>query len=114
MTKQEEIREEVARTFYEESDIRKTIGWLDLPEETRGSFFYKADNLLFRLHSQHGVVLKVDRELPKNPIKVTNAFGMSDKEVRERNLENDLLFNITQANMLDAGYVVVEPLVEEK
>lgn len=59
MTKQEEIREDVARTFYEASDVSKTIAWLDLPKETKDSFFYKGDNLLYRLQDLYGVVIKV-------------------------------------------------------
>ena len=59
-TKQEVIREDVARTFYEESDVRKTIYWLDLTQETRDSFFYKADNLLGRLSREHNLVIKVE------------------------------------------------------
>ena len=57
MGKQEEIREDIARTFYEESDVSKTISWLELPQETRDSFFFKAESLLYRLKSQ-GVVIK--------------------------------------------------------
>ena len=61
MTLQEIIREEVARTFYENSDISKTISWVDLPKDTKDSFFYKADSLLYRLHSQ-GVVIRTENK----------------------------------------------------
>ena len=61
--KREEIWEDVARTFYEDSDVSKTITWRDLPVETRDSFFYKADNLLYRLSTIHGVVIKRDYKI---------------------------------------------------
>ncbi|KKN76888.1 hypothetical protein LCGC14_0365390 [marine sediment metagenome] len=57
MTKQEEIREDTARTFYEGSEISRMLSWVDLPQEVRDIFFDRADSYLFRIHSQ-GVVIK--------------------------------------------------------
>ncbi|KKN60876.1 hypothetical protein LCGC14_0527470 [marine sediment metagenome] len=58
MTKQQEVREDTARTFYEGSEISRMISWVDLPQEVRDIFFIRADSYLFRIHSK-GVVIKV-------------------------------------------------------
>ena len=98
----EEIREDTARTFYEESDVSKTIVWLDLPEETRDSFFRKADSLLYRLQTKHNVVIKVDRELP----------GFIDMIMGNQE-STDYIAGIKDAieRLQQAGYVAIEPLV---
>lgn len=105
-TKQEEIREDVTRTFYEESDVSKTIAWLDLPQETKDSFFYKADNLLGRLQSQHGVVIKVDKELPENPYKSEKSDGFANMPHQ--------IYNRGIHHLLGAGYVATIPIKEVK
>ncbi len=51
------IRGEAARSFYEASEVSKTIPWFDLPEATRDSFYFKGDNLISRLKAL-GVVIK--------------------------------------------------------
>lgn len=76
MTKQEEIREDTARTFYEQSDIATMIGWLDLPQGVKDSFFQRADNYLYRLDSQHRVVIKVERaKSPDDLVAVEPLIG---------------------------------------
>ena len=63
-TIQDEILEDTARTFYGNSDVSKTIAWLDLLGNTRSLFFYQEGSLLYRLHSK-GVVLLVNAGIDK-------------------------------------------------
>lgn len=109
MTKQEEIREDEARTFYENSDICKTIAWLDLPAETKDSFFHKADNLLYRLHSQ-GCVLKVDeiKEILPDSAAENVRYQATGNGIFL--LSSDRTSSVYKA-FKDAGYVAVEPLI---
>lgn len=88
MTKQQEIREGIARAIGGIIfDTGRVMDYCDC--------HLYADMLLSYLHSQ-GVVLKVERELPVMPTLPT--FG-------------DHLIRRTQLDMLKAGYVAVEPLV---
>ena len=86
MTKQEEIREGM------ENVIRGYEG----AERWSGVI---TDGLLGYLHSQ-GVVIKVDRELPDMPCY---------SHTREKTA-----YSRSQEDMLNAGYVAVEPLIKEK
>ena len=102
MTKQEEIREGVAE------DIGKNIspewrsrnkGYLEI------RVYDVTDTILAHLHSQ-GVVIKVDRELPKveffDPAR-PDLIGEYERQYI-RGMER----------MLKEGYVAVEPLVQEE
>ncbi len=103
MTKQEEIREGIAKL---------TEDRFRFPAEEAGLIWDKnfnymlASNILSYLHSQ-GVVIKVDRELPS----LTDASRCSpgsytwNKHIAEFNYQQD---------MLRAGYGAFEPLIEEK
>lgn len=62
-----------------------------------------ADKILSYLHSQ-GVVIKVDRELPKIPIKAFENY--KEHELGEK-------CRLTQRDMLKSGYVAVEALIRE-
>ena len=95
MTKQEEIKGEIYRILYD-------VACSPYPERG-GLLENRASQILAYLHSQ-GVVIKVERELP--PRYFANRKKMpwvSDYDV-EKN---------TQEEMLKAGYVAVEPLIEE-
>ena len=83
MTKQQEIQEGL------EELMRSAVGssWAGL----------ETDNILNYLHSK-GVVIKVDRELPLSPMPPTPG---------------DALIYRTQKDMLKAGYVAVEELIEK-
>ncbi len=72
---------------------------------------FLAKECLTYLHSQ-GVVIKVDRELPKNPVMVTDLFGLSKEEALSKNVANDCLVKLAQQDMLRAGCGFFEPLVE--
>ncbi len=71
-------------------------------------------DLILSRQSSQGVVIKMDRKLPENPIKVTNAFGLSEAEVNARQLEGDCFAKVIQDGMLLAGYVATEPLIKEE
>ncbi len=82
MTKQEEIREGILNWLLCSTNLSQC-------KASSG-----ADSILRKLHSQ-GVVIKVDRELPKVCNKL-NPIARADE----------------QQDMLKAGYIAVEPLVE--
>lgn len=69
MTKQEEIREGIARECLKSLKLVMGFGmynfghWESLTEKEKQSYFYMADQILSYLHSQ-GIVIKTDRELP--------------------------------------------------
>ena len=96
MTKQEEIREDTARTFYEGSEISRMISWVDLPKEVRDIFFDRADSYLFRIHSQ-GVVIKVIKTPPMINCGRNKVANEAQLDMRNR--------------MSGAGYEAVEPLI---
>jgi len=102
MTKQEEIREGIAKDIHY-WHTTGTEDW-DRPESWHGpkieNYYEAADTILNNLHSQ-GCVLKVDRDsvycnipMDKVPLSGKTAY------VETKELEK-------------AGYVAVEPLIEE-
>lgn len=128
MTKQEEIKEELARLEHEqwvawskavaeEVSLERLTRWEKLwvaydglTEEQKDQDRKWADRSLGSLHSQ-GVVIKVDRELPKS------IYG-DDLPAIEQLISYQTLSKMrdaeesAQRRMLDAGYVAVEPLIE--
>lgn len=82
---------------------------LDCPQrETR--LINMTNSVCEKLHDQ-GVVIKVDRELPKNP------YFRSDEDPRDRtpysyDIKGQNGYNKCQKDMLKAGYVAVEPLIK--
>ena len=107
MTKQEEIREGVALSLSlgmlkkddaidEDGELWTDDGYYFFTDSARERF---ANRVLQYLHSQ-GVVIKVDRECPSISSAVRCATKLG-------------VFHITQLDMLEAGYVVVEPLIAE-
>ena len=101
MTKQEEIRKEIASLTYQSC--------IDAGHKPRKESDYLplADELLSYLYSQGAVVIKVKRELPeyapfpeRNPKPIEGAAFL-------------LGMDIGREDMLKAGYVAVEPLIEE-
>ena len=96
MATREEIREEVA-VVLAHIDGRY---WNDLTVEEASDYIKKTER----------VVIKVERELPDNPVKVTTHFGLTEEEVNTRQLENDCFAKVIQDQMLMAG-VAVEPLI---
>ena len=101
-TKQEEIREGIARLVHY-WHIGGSERWEDNDEENwqgpkRQEYYEAADALIPYLHSQ-GVVLKVDRELPTSSWNGHEYIEQNDFVLKGRN------------QLLDAGYVAVEPLI---
>lgn len=96
MTKQEEIREGIARELYYQETDGGYILWCDLPEDAKGEYRNRAIKLMVKLHSQ-GVVIRVD----------------SDTETIARLLDSDRPFAVRFIKELKdkAGYVVVKPLI---
>ena len=79
-----------------------------------------ATQILEFLHSQ-GVVIKADRELPENPLsldyeKLPPPFDEDDSKVTAEDVYLMHYNGIEKGKrlMLKAGYVAVEPLVDEK
>ncbi|GAG85094.1 unnamed protein product, partial [marine sediment metagenome] len=113
MTKQEEIRKGIARAICvfrdepKECKVCEETGgcpqWGDVQENTERVIQY--------LHSQD-VVIKVERELPKNPIRITDSFGLTEGEVNARQLGNDCFVETIQDDMLMAGFGAFEPLIK--
>lgn len=92
MSKQEEIREGVA-------EILSSL------EGGRGGAEYRlTDNILSYLHSQ-GVVIKVKKSIMDVPLP---EMGF-DAYTREGVISK---CHLTKLKILEAGYVVVEPLIE--
>jgi len=91
MTKQEEIREGMAKKL---SWILTGEEWSAICEESQSTFLADTDELLYYLHSK-GVVIKVDRK-PKNPF--DHSWMPIEREAYNRALQD---------------LVAVEPLIEE-
>ena len=103
MTKQEEIREVL------ENKIKAIRRWEDVP--LVDSATYLVDDLLNYLHSQ-GVVIKVDRELPKN---TTREVIPGDIEGSQRLRKvGDSYYEKAQKEMISMGYVTVKSLIGDK
>jgi len=66
------------------------------------------EELFTYLHSQ-GVVIKVDRELPKYPYPLVTQVtgGMEVVDTWQK------IYDETQQGMLEVGYVAVEPIIKE-
>ena len=99
MTKQEEIREEVPNFINKHIKRSQDCGRRGI--SLRGSGLYLdaepfMEEVLTYLHSQ-GVVIKVDRKLPA-------THWENEDMIRG--------WNIAEKEMLNAGYVAVEPLIE--
>lgn len=116
MNKQEEIREGIAETLYGfEYD-----GWDKLSAGNRVMWLARADAVMNKEHSQ-GVVIKVDRELPDDIVERASneARTVGEKFVEGKISYNEYIsrfneiFDITNNDLLVAGYVAVEPLIGE-
>lgn len=102
MPKQEEIREGIAH--------QQVTMPLNMPKQFVGTDL--ADRIIEYLHSQ-GVVIKVERELPKSP---DTDYLISQYEGEEATAEDVTLMHLNgiekgKSLMLRAGYVAVEPLM---
>ncbi len=107
-TKQEEIREGLAKRRYYDGMIGIGSGipqWEDRTEAEREHFRAKIDDDFNYLHSQ-GVVIKVDRELPKLK-SLTGDASLKEKLAFLQGVE------ALREEVIKAGYEAVEPLIEE-
>lgn len=118
MTKQEKIREGVARQLYywltmayrNEDNFNETA-WEAISEKDREYYReYYAEPLMKSLHSQ-GVVIRVEKELPKT-IPVLPKFHkqgiITDDDLLDYARVTELL---NRMEYIKAGYVAVEPLI---
>ncbi len=97
MATKEEIREGIAQTSYcFENRGKECLKWEVLASECKVPYYEFADVLLYKQDSQ-GVVIKVERELPKE------YNGERGREA----------YTNAQQDMIDAGYAPTEPLIEE-
>ena len=106
--KQEEIKKGTARLLFNLGQKPYNIdAWGKLPLPIRGIYLSHAGEFLKYLHSQ-GVVIEVDRELPE-PI----YAGCLDipENIKEIYIQGKIDY---QQDMLKAGYVAVEPLVQSE
>ena len=126
MTKQEKIREIVARQvhineriwakIYHVDDPHNCI-WEDLSEYHRELYLASANEILGDLHSQ-GVVIRVNRIFPDSSLrvdkleKIANKFPAYGGGDWERNVAR-VQRNHTEKLIQKAGFVATEPLIEE-
>ncbi len=106
MTRQGEIREEMAKRRYYSGWISVSGGipsWEDRTEVEREYFREKIDDDFRYLHSQ-GVMIKVDRKLPD----ITN---IGSPEYNDAFIDG---VRKTGKAILEAGYVAVVSLIEKK
>ena len=110
MTKQEEVREGIIKNLNEfrwELQKPNVLINTDTLVMLQGAF---ADKIL-KDESSQGVVLKVERELPKNPYpELEKGMGRNRHYARVRHHS----YTEGQKGMLKAGFVAVEPLIKEK
>ena len=99
MSKQEEIREGAIVS------LMKYKGF------DRGPCEYIVDHLA-KYYDSQGVVIKVERELPENPIPIPNLKG-SVGLPQQLAAVSFQTYRESQQDMLEAGYTAVEPLLEE-
>jgi len=99
MTRQEEV----------EAGIFRHVTW----GITNNKIAETAHKILHYLHSE-GMVIKVEKELPKNPINITTDLGLTEEEANIRQLQNNCFVEVIQDQMLQAGWVAVEPLIKEE
>lgn len=101
MTRQQKIREQMAKWLYwhevEIFGILQPLKWEDLPQIIKDGYYGVANGFLSKLHSQ-GAVLRVERELPEPQVKVRGNYNVG--------------YYTCRLDMLKAGYVAVEPLVD--
>ena len=102
MTKQEEIREGIAIKLWLELDqilrVFPQRSWKQMPEEIKERYRKAADTVM-RYEHLEGVVIKVERELPKREW-YNDWGGKSGKAGYDLALDDM------------AGYGAVEPLIE--
>lgn len=124
MTKQEEIRKGIAIIFHNierrrlkftEPNSPFNIEWGQLSWAFKEKYKEMADEVRIFEDSQ-GVVIKVDRELPRNPYFDTHSheylMKLSDEDYSIE-LGKKYKYLNAQRDMLKADYVAVEPLIEE-
>ena len=109
MTKQEEIREGVAKQFFIDQRtsyeyIYRYPSWEELGESAKQPFLDKADYILSYLHSQ-GVVIKVWRGFPRCPNQP------AEDGITEHNFVKREAWIGCREQLLKAGFVAVEPLI---
>lgn len=105
MTKQEEIREGVAQQLAQ-FDGRD---WGELSLEAKGTYKGRAIVLGCYLNSQ-GVVIRGKSELPENP---HYSVTSTDKLLLDMVKRDRWVCDQAYTRMLKAGYVKVEPLVDD-
>ena len=100
MTKQVEIREGIMNLLGVKSHLEDwPSGRMRIADFTEEQIIEITTDLLSFLHS-HGVVIKVERELPGKE-GVIFSYGTGD----------DGIWDESQEAMINAGYVAVEPLI---
>ena len=104
MTKQEEIREELASHYFYAA--RPLGSWSSTSLKNKLTARNNADKILFYLHSR-GCVIKVDRELPDNKI-------MRQELEDERHKGEVNWYYKAQLDIVRAGFTAFEPLISER
>ena len=109
MGKQEKIREGLAKRLYHQH----ADGHFETASRgIKNNYYLDADMALRYLHSQ-GLVIKVEKELPASPIKITTDLELGEEEAKTRQAYSDLLTGLVQRQMTEAGFAAFEPLIEE-
>ena len=108
MTKQKEIR------GYLENLLLQTRSYCH-PSAAPKLSRWDIDKILNYLHSR-GVVIKVDKELPTNNY---DNWSLASNELEGRTPRQVLhlrywAYDMAQRDMLNVGYVAVEPLIEDE
>jgi len=129
MTKQEEIREGMWEFILEVRQYLCNTEFAPEPftEPVDFDVLREMGNAQLKKMDSQGVVVKVDRELPKNryvaPKEIRAGEGVDTKvhnlmsyiEHRsERETAMNWAYAYAQDDMGEAGYVAVEPLIEER
>lgn len=101
MAAREEIREGLAKIWWEEDNFAwikddESFLWKNLSNDDKQAMYSEVDKMLSYLRSK-GVVIRVDRELPK----ISTRGFMAD------------VVNETIRKLNGAGYVAVEELIDE-
>jgi len=115
MTKQERIRDGLAKMLWDIDRPSHVPIWEDLKKSTHMQSVMEVENtltdamyLIEYLHSQ-GVVIKVDRELPECSIVVEEELSPGSKAFRRHSIAQ---YKLTQEIMTHAGWEAVESLIE--
>ena len=91
--------------------IREGIKTLIAIEQSGGGFDgNRLTQKILEFEDMVGVVIKVDRELPEQPSFTSYPKDRSDG----RPNMTYQIFKAGQRSLIDAGYVAVNPLIEEK